>query len=227
MSQQPPQSVQAPTGAGDRLHLEEWLNALTHGVGAVVALAAGAVLITLASIYGDRWAVIGASVYSASLLLLYLASTLYHAVAHVPTKAKLKIFDHCMIYVLIAGTYTPFMLVNMRGPWGWSLFVTIWVLAIAGVVMKAFFIHRFRRLSTLVYVLMGWLCVVAVSEMIATIPFNGLMWLAVGGLCYTIGVIFYLWHRLPYHHAIWHLFVLGGSICHFFAVLFSVLPAAS
>ncbi|MCB0273246.1 MAG: hemolysin III family protein [Calditrichaeota bacterium] len=206
---------------------EEIANGITHGIGLALSVAGLTLLVVLAALHGDAWKVTSFSIYGSTLILLYLASTLYHSFPNPRVKRILKIIDHSAIFLLIAGTYTPFMLVNMRGPWGWSLFVTIWVLAIAGVVMKAFFIHRFRRLSTLVYVLMGWLCVVAVSEMIATIPFNGLMWLAVGGLCYTIGVIFYLWHRLPYHHAIWHLFVLGGSICHFFAVLFSVLPAAS
>ncbi|MCB1614172.1 MAG: hemolysin III family protein [Xanthomonadales bacterium] len=223
MSQQPPQSVQAPTGAGDRLHLEEWLNALTHGVGAVVALAAGAVLITLASIYGDRWAVIGASVYSASLLLLYLASTLYHAVAHVPTKAKLKIFDHCMIYVLIAGTYTPFTLTSLRGPWGWTLFGLIWGLAIAGIVFKLYFTGRFKWLSTGIYIAMGWLVVIAIDPVMRALPQSAFAWLLAGGIAYTAGTVFYMSRRLPYAHAIWHGFVIVGSVCHFAAVLIQVL----
>ena len=208
--------------------LEELLNALTHGVGAVVALAAGAVLITLASIYGDRWAVIGASVYSGSLLLLYLASTLYHAVSHEPTKTRLKVFDHCMIYVLIAGTYTPFTLTSLRGPWGWTLFGLIWGLAIGGIIFKLNYTGRFRWLSTGIYLAMGWLVVIAIEPLMKALPHGAFAWLMAGGIAYTAGTIFYMSRRLPFAHAIWHAFVLAGSVCHFAAVLIQVLapPAA-
>jgi hemolysin III len=217
-----------PVPSRTGLHLEELLNALTHGIGAVVALAAGAVLVTLASIYGDRWAVIGASVYGASLLLLYLASTLYHAVSHAPTKARLKVFDHCMIYVLIAGTYTPFTLTSLRGPWGWTLFGLIWGLAIGGIVFKLYYTGRFRWLSTGIYLAMGWLVIIAIEPLMKSLPHGAFAWLMAGGVAYTLGTVFYMSRRLPYAHAIWHAFVLAGSVCHFAAVLIQVLaPAAS
>jgi len=205
------------------LHLEELLNALTHGAGAVVALAGAAVLITLASIYADRWAVIGASVYGASLLLLYVASTLYHAVSHVKIKARLKVFDHCMIYVLIAGTYTPFTLTSLRGPWGWTLFGLIWGLALAGIVFKLYYTGRFHWLSTGIYLAMGWLVVIAIEPLMKALPQGAFTWLMAGGIAYTLGTVFYMSRRLPYAHAIWHGFVLAGSVCHFAAVLIQVL----
>lgn len=224
----PVSSVDPSSGNHSGLHLEELLNALTHGVGAVVALAAGAVLITLASIYGDHWAVVGASVYGASLLLLYLASTLYHAVSHEPTKARLKVFDHCMIYVLIAGTYTPFTLTSLRGPWGWTLFGLIWGLAIAGIIFKLKYTGRFRWLSTGIYLAMGWLVVIALDPLMKALPEAAFGWLVAGGIAYTAGTIFYMSHRLPYAHAIWHAFVIAGSVCHFAAVLIQVLtPVAT
>lgn len=206
-----------------REHLEEWLNALTHGVGAVVALAAGAVLITLASIYGDRWAVLGASVYGASLLLLYIASTLYHAVRHEPIKTRLKIFDHCMIYVLIAGTYTPFTLTSLRATWGWTLFGLIWGLALAGIVFKLYFTGRFQWLSTGIYIAMGWLIMIAINPVMQALPKSAFAWLMAGGIAYTAGTVFYMSRKLPYAHAIWHGFVILGSVCHFAAVLIQVL----
>lgn len=224
-------SLRAPTDARSSpghagLHLEELLNALTHGAGAVVALAGAAVLITLASIYADRWAVIGASVYGASLLLLYVASTLYHAVSHVKIKARLKVFDHCMIYVLIAGTYTPFTLTSLRGPWGWTLFGLIWGLAIAGIVFKLFYTGRFQWLSTGIYLAMGWLVVIAIEPLMKALPQGAFAWLMAGGIAYTLGTVFYMSRRLPYAHAIWHGFVLAGSVCHFAAVLIQVLASS-
>ncbi len=210
-----------PVGRGAQL--EELLNALTHGLGAVFALAAGAVLITLASIYGDQWAVIGASIYGVSLILLYVASTLYHAVSHEPTKARLKVFDHCMIYVLIAGTYTPFTLTSLRGPWGWTLFSLIWGLALAGIVFKLYYTGRFRWLSTGIYLVMGWLVVVAIEPLMTALPQGAFAWLMAGGVAYTLGTVFYMSERLRFSHAIWHGFVMVGSVCHFAAVLIQVL----
>ncbi|MEZ4745508.1 MAG: hemolysin III family protein [Calditrichia bacterium] len=203
---------------------EEIANSITHGIGAGLSVAGLTLLVAFASIYGDVWRVVSFSIYGSTLILLYLASTLYHSFQNPRVKRVFKIIDHAAIYLLIAGTYTPILLVNMRGAWGWTLFVVIWGLTLAGIVLKIFFINRFKRLSTVIYVLMGWLCIVAIKEMIATIPPGGLAWLIAGGITYTLGVIFYVWHKLPYNHAIWHLFVLGGSICHFFAILFYVLP---
>ena len=202
---------------------EEIANAVTHGLGAVLSVGAGAVLITLAALSGDTWAIVGASVFVGSLVLLYTASTLYHAIPHTTAKARLQTFDHCAIYVLIAGTYTPFLLGGMRGGWGWVLFVTIWALAVGGVVFKLFFTGRFNLVSTLVYIAMGWLIVLAMGPMRASLPASTIGWLIGGGLAYTAGTVFYLNTRLRYAHAIWHLFVLAGSVCHFAAVLTEVL----
>lgn len=206
---------------------EELANALTHGLGAVASAAGGAVLITLAALWGDAWHVVGASVFVASLVLLYTASTVYHAVPAAWTRARqrLQVFDHCAIYVLIAGTYTPFTLVGLRGPWGWSLFAAVWALAAAGIVFKLFYTGRFTFASTMLYIGMGWLVVVAIKPMIAALPAATLAWLVAGGVAYTAGTVFYLSKRIPYAHAIWHLFVLAGSVCHFAAVLTQVLAA--
>ena len=197
---------------------DEIANALTHGVGAAAALAGGAVLITLAAIGGDGWQLAGAIVFGVTLLLLYTASTLYHAIQHPIAKGRLKVFDHCAIYLLIAGTYTPFTLVGLRGPWGWGLFAAIWTLAVAGVVFKLFYTGRYPRLSTAIYVAMGWLVVVAMKPMLASIDAWTLGWLLAGGVFYTLGTYFYHRESIPYAHAIWHLFVIAGSVCHFVAV---------
>lgn len=202
---------------------EEIASALTHGLGAVFALAGSAVLITLAAINGDGWQLFSSIVFGVALLLLYTASTLYHAIQHPVAKGRLKVFDHCAIYVLIAGTYTPFMLIGLRGPWGWSMFAAIWTLALAGVVFKLFYTGRFKALSTGIYIAMGWLIVVAIKPMLAAIDLGTLGWLLAGGLSYTLGTYFYHRESIRYSHAIWHLFVIGGSVCHFVAVTAQVL----
>ena len=210
----------------DRLDLpDEIASAVTHGLGVLLSVGAGAVLITLAALTGDPWTIVGASVFVGTLVLLYTASTLYHAIPFERAKARLRTFDHCAIYGLIAGTYTPFLIGGLRGPWGWSLFATIWALAVAGVVFKLFFTGRFKRLSTLIYVAMGWLVVVATGPLREALPGSTLAWLVGGGLAYTAGTLFYL-SRQRYAHAVWHLFVLAGSVCHFAAVLSEVLRAA-
>ena len=202
---------------------EEIASAVTHGLGALASLGAGAVLITLAALSGDVFSVVGASVFTGSLVLLYTASTLYHAVPWDRAKARLKVFDHCAIYVLIAGTYTPFMIGGMRGGWGWALLGIVWTLAVAGVIFKLFFTGRFKLVSTLVYIAMGWLIIVAVGPMKAALDPTTIAWLVAGGLAYTAGTVFYMSQRIPFAHAIWHLFVLAGSVCHFGAVLTDVL----
>ena len=202
---------------------EELANALTHGLGAVAALAGGAVLITLAALHGDRWQLAGAIVFGICLLALYVASTLYHAVAHPLAKARLKVVDHCAIYLLIAGTYTPFTLIGLRGPWGWGLFAAIWSLALAGVVFKLFFTGRFRRLSTFIYIAMGWLVLVAFKPLLDALDPWTLGWLLAGGACYTLGTLFYHRPSLRFSHAIWHLFVVAGSVCHYVAVMAQVV----
>ena len=210
---------------GDHLHQirDEIANALTHGLGAAAALAGGAVLITLAAIHGDGWQLAGAIVFGITLLLLYTASTLYHAIQHPIAKGRLKVFDHCAIYLLIAGTYTPFTLIGLRGPWGWGLFIAIWALALAGVVFKLFYTGRFKLLSTVIYIAMGWLVVVAIKPMLASIDAWTLGWLLAGGVFYTLGTYFYHRESIPYAHAIWHLFVIAGSVCHFVAVAAQVV----
>ncbi|QDW66257.1 PAQR family membrane homeostasis protein TrhA [Luteimonas granuli] len=205
---------------------EELASALTHGLGATAALAGGAVLVTLAALYGNGWQLGAAIVFGACLLLLYLASTLYHSFQHPVLKGRLKVFDHCAIYLLIAGTYTPFTLVALRGPWGWGLFAAIWTLALAGVVFKLFYTGRFRRLSTLIYVAMGWLVLVAIRPILAALDAWTFGWLLAGGVFYTLGTVFYHREALPYSHAIWHVFCIAGSVCHYVAVIAQVtLPA--
>ncbi|TWG94432.1 hemolysin III [Luteimonas sp. J16] len=203
---------------------DEIASALTHGVGAAAALAGGAVLITLAAIHGDAWQLGAAIVFGVSLLLLYLASTLYHAIRHPVAKGRLKVFDHCAIYLLIAGTYTPFTLVGLRGRWGWGLFIAIWTLALAGVVFKLFYTGRFKRLSTAIYVAMGWLVLVAIKPVMASLDAWTFGWLIAGGVFYTLGTYFYHRESIPYAHAIWHLFCIAGSVCHYVAVMAQVVP---
>lgn len=207
------------------LHREELLNALTHGVGAFASAAAGAVLITLAALWGDGWQLGTAIVFVVTLSLLYIASTLYHAARHERLKERLKILDHCAIFLLIAGTYTPFTLLGLRDSWGWTLFGIIWVLAALGVVFKLFFTGRFPRLSTMMYIAMGWLIVIAFGPMIEELSAATIAWLLAGGVAYTLGTLFYHRDSLPYAHAIWHLFVLAGSSFHFVAVSTQVLAS--
>ena len=202
---------------------DEIASALTHGLAAVAALAGGAVLITLAALYGDGWQLGASIVFGVSLLLLYVASTLYHAVQHPVAKGRLKVFDHCAIYVLIAGTYTPFTLIGLRGPWGWGLFIAIWTLALAGVVFKLFYTGRFKLLSTIIYIAMGWLVLVAIKPMLNSLDAWTLTWLLLGGLFYTLGTYFYHRESIRFSHAIWHLFVIAGSVCHYIAVTAQVL----
>lgn len=203
--------------------LEEWMNSVSHGLAAVLSLVGMIVLIVEASMLGNPWKVVSVSIYGASLLLMYLASTSYHAVTNVTLKQRLKKLDHCAIFVLIAGTYTPFLLVNLRADVGWLMFGIIWGLALFGVLMQCFFGHRFKALEVGTYLLMGWLVVFASSSLAENLNSTALSLLVAGGIVYTTGVIFYLIKRIPFNHAIWHLFVLGGSACHFFAVYYGAL----
>jgi hemolysin III len=203
----------------------ELANAVTHGAGAVAALAGAVVLIVAASMYGGTMEIVSSAVFSATMVLLYTASTLYHAAKRPEIKARLKVFDHCAIYLLIAGSYTPFTLIGLRGGWGWSLFGVAWGLAVAGVIFKLFFTGRFPRLSTGIYLGMGWLSLVAIVPMMQRLPGTTLAWLVAGGIAYTAGTAFYHSRRIPYAHAIWHLFVLAGSVCHYAAVATHVVGA--
>jgi hemolysin III len=204
--------------------IEEIANAVTHGVGLVLAIAGFAVLLILAIVRGGAWHIAGCTVYGMTLVLLYLASTLYHSSRSPRAKHFLRIMDHSAIYLLIAGTYTPFTLVNLRGVWGWVLFGLVWGFCVTGVAFKAWGADRFPILSTACYVVMGWLCVIAIRPLMQILPLGGLAWLLAGGLLYTGGIFFFGSKRLRFSHAIWHLFVLSGSICHYFAVLLYVLP---
>jgi hemolysin III len=205
---------------------EELANSLTHGIGAGLAVAGLAVLVTFSGLAGDGWRVVSFSVYGACLVLLYLASTFYHALGSARLKRLFRTFDHAAIFLLIAGTYTPISLVSLSGGWGWTLFGLIWGLAVGGIVLEVFFMDRFRWLTVATYLGMGWLVVIAAGPLVEALPFGALVWLMVGGLAYTGGVVFYLWKKLPFNHAIWHLFVLAGSACHFFGFLFYVLPTS-
>lgn len=210
---------------------EELANSITHGIGLAASVAAAPVLIVTAARAHDPWRVVAASAFAATLLLLYLASTLYHALpGHVLRRAKevFRRLDHAAIYLLIAGTYTPFVLVSMRGPWGWWLFGVVWGLAALGVTLKSVFgAGRLPLVSTTLYVGMGWLVLVAVRPLLAHVPAGGIIWLFSGGVMYTTGVIFFALDRHRYMHAVWHLFVLAGSACHAWAVLAYVLPRAT
>lgn len=203
---------------------EEVASSISHGIGAALGIAALVILVVFAAIKGDPWRVVSFSIYGTSLVILYLASTFYHAFRNPAIKQVFKIFDHASIYILIAGTYTPFTLVTIRGPWGWTLFGIIWGLAIFGVIFKAIFINKFKLISTILYVTMGWFIVIAMRQVAISLEIMGLFWLLIGGLAYTGGIYFYLNDKINYNHAIWHLFVLAGSICHFFSILFYVLP---
>jgi hemolysin III len=209
---------------GSRWVYEELLNSITHGLGLALSIAGFLVLLVLSVIRGDAWHIAGCSIFGATLIFLYGASTLYHSFKALHLKRPLRILDHSAIYLLIAGTYTPFTLVNLRGPWGWSLFAAVWILAALGIVFKVFFVDRFAVASTVIYLLMGWLGIVAIKPILALVPPGGFAWLVAGGLAYTVGIVFFACRKVPYNHAIWHLFVLAGSICHYFAVVVSVLP---
>jgi hemolysin III len=198
---------------------EEIANSVTHGVGLVLSLAGLAFLIATAAATGDPWRITAASVYGATLVLLYGTSTLYHALPGRRVKAVFQRLDHAAIYLLIAGTYTPFVLGPLRGSWGWSLFGAVWSLAVLGIVLKSVFGIRLAVLSTVVYIVMGWLIVIAAGPLAARVPAAGVRWLLVGGVLYTLGVAFFAWdQRVRYSHAVWHLFVLAGSVAHFCAV---------
>ncbi|MET3847784.1 hemolysin III [Paenibacillus sp. OAE614] len=203
---------------------EEVANAITHGIGALLSVAALVLLIVFSTMKGTAWHIASFSIYGTTMLILYINSTLVHSFKEGRVKDLFEIFDHSSIYLFIAGSYTPFMLVAIRGPLGWSLFATVWGIALLGCVFKAFFTKRFLFMSTIFYIIMGWMVVVAWGPLTAAVASGGIWLLAAGGILYTLGTIFYVWRGFPYHHAIWHLFVLGGSVMHFFAVLIYLLP---
>jgi hemolysin III len=197
-------------------------NAITHGIGAAFALA-GAVYLISASMRGTIWQAASCAVFASTLVLVYLCSTLYHSLVRTRARHLFRILDHSSIYLLIAGTYTPFTLVSLRGPVGWLLFGVVWGLALAGVVFKCFAVDRFALASALVYLFQGWFVVFAARPLLQAIGWHGMMWLGAGGLAYTLGIVFFALDRLRYFHAAWHIFVLAGSVAHYFAILFYVV----
>lgn len=203
---------------------EHLADAITHGFGAVLAIIGLVVLVARAVLYGNTWHVVACSVFGATLVMMYTASTLYHSIPLPKARKVLRIIDHSLIFFLIAGTYTPFTLVTLQGPWGWSLFGFTWGLAVIGVALKIFFTGRYEKISLAVYLMMGWCAIVAIKPLIDNLDPVGLALLASGGITYSGGVAFYAWKHLRYHHAIWHLFVLGGSVLHWFTVYYYVVP---
>lgn len=222
-----PPSDHSPVEHRVYLPVEELAHALSHGIGAVASIVALVVMVALAAVHGGVLHVVAVSIYGASLILLYTASTLYHSIPHPRARKALHTFDHAAIYILIAGSYTPFALITLEGPTGWWLFAIIWSLAAAGVVFKLFFTGRFDRVSVGLYLAMGWLVVLFGRPVLESLPLGGIILLAAGGLAYSLGAIFYLWRSLPFNHTVWHVFVLAGSVLQFLAVLFYVVPGAA
>jgi hemolysin III len=212
---------------GGRLSVEEIANCLTHGVGLALSVVGFVALVALAWTRGGARELVGAAVYGASLVTLYAASTLYHGARSPRRKRLFQLLDHCCIYLLIAGTYTPFTLVTLRGGWGWTLFGLVWGLSVVGIALRVVFGERFSGASVGLYLLLGWLAVIAVKPIIEAVPTPALLWVVAGGLAYTTGVFFFACKRVPHNHAIWHLFVLAGSICHYLAVALYVIPSKS
>ncbi len=204
---------------------EEIMNGITHGIGTGLSIAGLVILVVLAALYGDPWHIVSFSIFGATLIVLYSASTLYHSISNPRAKTILKKLDHSAIFLLIAGTYTPFVLVSIRGAWGWSIFGVIWALALFGITMKFISVFRYQKLAVVLYLFMGWLGVIAIKEIVGAISTPSLVLLVAGGLSYTTGVIFYALRKMPFNHGIWHIFVLGGSVSHFFSVL-CILPPA-
>jgi len=203
---------------------DEKLNIYSHALGFLLSIAALVLLVIKASIYGNIRHIVSFSIFGTSLVILYAASTIYHSANKPKLRLRLQIFDHAAIYVLIAGTYTPFTLVTLKGTTGWIMFGVTWTFALTGIILKLFFIGKYNIISTIMYVFMGWIVVFAIKPLIHNLPFEGLMWLFGGGIFYTLGAILYSIKKIKYNHAIFHVFVLMGSFCHFMAVYFYVLP---
>jgi hemolysin III len=213
------------SSASEYSDIEERANAITHGLGVVLGVV-GLILLLIRAFdhQADTLTIASMAVYGSSIILLFLASTLYHSITTEKTKRLLKTLDHCAIYLLIAGSYTPFLLVSSRTPLAMGLMAVIWGIALVGIIMKIAFVYRFKRLSLVTYLAMGWLSLIVVYQLAMNIEMGGLVLLALGGVIYSLGVIFYVAKRIPYNHAIWHLFVLAGCACHFFAIYLYVTP---
>ncbi|MCS0401490.1 PAQR family membrane homeostasis protein TrhA [Vibrio diabolicus] len=204
---------------------EELANTITHGIGMIFGIV-GLILLLIKAIdqQADTLTLASMAVYGASIVVLFLASTLYHAIPHPNAKRWLKTFDHCAIYLLIAGSYTPFLLVSLRTPLAFGLMIVIWTIALLGIIMKVAFVYRFKKLSLMTYLVMGWLSLIVIYQLAINLDIGGLTLLAAGGIVYSLGVIFYVAKRIPFNHAIWHGFVLAGCVCHFFAIYYFVEP---
>ncbi|HHX8640459.1 TPA: PAQR family membrane homeostasis protein TrhA [Vibrio diabolicus] len=204
---------------------EELANTITHGIGMIFGIV-GLILLLIKAIdqQADTLTLASMAVYGASIIVLFLASTLYHAIPHPNAKRWLKTFDHCAIYLLIAGSYTPFLLVSLRTPLAFGLMIVIWTIALLGIIMKVAFVYRFKKLSLMTYLVMGWLSLIVIYQLAINLDIGGLTLLAAGGIVYSLGVIFYVAKRIPFNHAIWHGFVLTGCVCHFFAIYYFVEP---
>ena len=200
--------------------VEEIANSITHGLGLVLSVAAFTILVVYASMEGDPWRITAFSIYGSSLTILYLVSTLYHSLTNSRIKAIFRRLDHAAIYLLIAGTYTPFILISLRTTWVIYILPIVWTMAVIGVYIKVFYIHRYERLTLVYYIIMGWMALIAVKPLFNSIPIESFVWIIVGGVAYTTGVIFYVWNRLPFNHTIWHGFVLAGSFSHFMGMLY-------
>jgi len=205
--------------------IEEKINIISHATGFIISIVALVLLVTYANLLGDVWHIVSFSIFGASLIILYAASTFYHSAKNPELRNRLKVIDHASIYVLIAGTYTPFTLVTLNGTIGWVIFGTTWGLALTGIILKLFFTGKYDLFSTIMYVLMGWVIVFAIKPLINNLPLEGLLWLFAGGISYTIGAILYSIKKIKFNHAIFHMFVLLGSFCHFMSVFFYVLPS--
>ena len=199
---------------------EEIINSITHGVGFFLSIAGLSILVILSVHKGDPWKITAFSIYGATLIIMFLNSTLYHGITHSKIKHFFQKLDHSSIFILIAGTYTAITLTAMRGTWGWTLFGIIWGLAISGIIFKLIFFGRYKKINMAIYLIMGWMILIAIKPLILMVPSPTLLWIIIGGLFYTIGTIFYAWQSLSYNHVIWHVFVLGGSVSHFIGMLY-------
>ncbi|MCK4922822.1 MAG: hemolysin III family protein [Bacteroidales bacterium] len=204
--------------------VEEKINVVSHAFGILLSIAALIMLVLRANFQGNAWHIVSFSIYGASLIVLYTASTLFHSSKNIRVRHRLNLVDHASIYVLIAGTYTPFALVTLKGPIGWVVFGVIWGLAVSGIILKFFFIGRYYLLSTIMYVLMGWIMIFAVKPLINNLAIEGILWLLAGGVAYTVGAVFFSLNKIKFNHAIFHMFVLMGSFCHFMSIYIYVLP---
>ena len=212
------------TSCNIRKYKEEKANFVSHALGFLISVVGFFFLIVYAKSTGSIWNLACCTIYGISLIVLFGSSSIYHYITNRKLKRFFRRIDHLSIYLLIAGSYTPFTLINMRENWGWHLFITVWVLTFCGFILKIFFLDKYERFSVILYMLMGWLVIVAVKPLFSSIDLNGFLWLFGGGVVYSLGVVFFVLDRKPYFHAIWHIFVIGGSFCHFMAIFFYVLP---